>query len=109
MTVVAERQRIVPTAVPRRDPRAAFVHSGQIVVTEIAAVTVIVGVAMGVAASLTLIPVAVALVVLAWTRLRGRWLFQWLRVWLSYRIRRRSLAPASDMTALLTLLRPGAR
>ncbi|MBB5871296.1 type VII secretion protein EccE [Allocatelliglobosispora scoriae] len=109
MTVVAERSRATPAAVPRRGSRTTGVHSGQIVATQIAVVAMIVGVAAGVVATLALAPIAAALLVLAWSRLRGRWLFQWTRVWLSYRTRCRTLAPASDATALITLLRPGAR
>src|SRR5215468_2770094 len=90
----------------RRNPNR--VHSGQIVATELAAALLLLGSLWGIVATVVLAVVAAGLILLAWTRLRGRWLFQWVRVWLSYRTHRRTLAPGSDAQALLQFVRPGA-
>lgn len=90
----------------RRNPNR--VHSGQIVATELAAALLLLGALWGVVATVALAVVAAGLILLAWTRLRGRWLFQWVRVWLSYRTHRRTLPPGSDALALLQFVRPGA-
>jgi len=84
------------------------VHSGQIVATELAVALLLVGVLWGAAATVGLAVVSAVLIVFAWARLRGRWLFQWMRIWLSYRTHRRTLSPGSDASALLQLVRPGA-
>ncbi|MEV0267623.1 type VII secretion protein EccE [Hamadaea sp. NPDC050747] len=84
------------------------VHSGQIVATELAVALLLLGLIWGMLPTIGLAVVAAALIVLAWARLRGRWLFQWVRIWLSYRTHRRSLAPGSDASALLQFIRPGA-
>ncbi|MEV6965829.1 type VII secretion protein EccE [Hamadaea sp. NPDC051192] len=91
----------------RRRSNPNRVHSGQIVATELAVALLLVGLLWGVVPTIGLAVVAAALIVLAWARLRGRWLFQWMRIWLSYRTHRRSLAPGSDGAALLQFVRPG--
>lgn len=113
MTMIAERPtRPAPaaTARPRRVRSGRNgIHSGQIVATEVAVVALLAGAVLGAATTVAALPVAAILLVVAWTRLRGRWLFQWLRVWLGYRTRRRGLAPGADSAALLGYLRPGAQ
>jgi type VII secretion protein EccE len=93
-------------AARQRNPNR--VYSGQIVATELAVALLLVGALWGVTATVALAVVAAGLIVLAWARLRGRWLFQWVRIWLSYRTHRRTLSPGSDAAALLQLVRPGA-
>jgi type VII secretion protein EccE len=84
------------------------VHSGQIVTTELALALLLAGALWGALATVVLAVAAAALIIMAWARLRGRWLFQWIRVWLSYRTHRRTLAAGSDTLALLHLVRPNA-
>jgi ESX secretion system protein EccE len=93
---------------PSRGRNPNRVHSGQIVATELAVALLLIGALWGIPAMVLLAVVAAGLILLAWTRLRGRWLFQWMRVWLSYRTHRRTLPPGSDALALLQFIRPGA-
>jgi type VII secretion protein EccE len=53
--------------------------------------------------------VAILLVVPAWVRLRGRWLYQWLGVGLRYLTRRHTLPAGAAPAALLDLVAPGTR
>jgi type VII secretion protein EccE len=93
---------------PTRTRNPGRVHSGQIVATELAAALLLLGAVWGIVPTIGLAVVAAALIVIAWTRIRGRWLFQWARVWLNYRTHRRTLQPGSDALALLQFVRPGA-
>lgn len=52
---------------------------------------------------------AAIVVVVAWVRLRGRWLYEWLGVGLRYLSRRHTLAPDSNAAGLLDLFAPDAR
>lgn len=99
-------QPTIGSAARLRNPNR--VYSGQIVATELAVALLLIGTLAGPVATVGLAVVAAALIVLAWARLRGRWLFQWMRIWLSYRTHRRTLAPGSDAMALLQLVRPTA-
>ena len=81
------------------------VHTGQLVVTEIVAVTVILAVTSGVPVGWLLgVPVAAALAVAAFGRWRRRWIFQWVGIGLRYATRPRAvpggIPPGTDVAAL---------
>lgn len=52
--------------------------------------------------------VGAALVLLAWLRLRRRWLYEWIGIGSRYLSRRRALPAGAEPSALLDLLLPGA-
>jgi type VII secretion protein EccE len=52
---------------------------------------------------------AVAVLLVTWFRLRGRWLFEWLAIGLRHLGRPHGLAAPADPAALLALVAPGAR
>ncbi|WP_162907771.1 type VII secretion protein EccE [Allorhizocola rhizosphaerae] len=55
------------------------------------------------------VPVAGAIIILGWGRMRGRWLSEWLAVWTRHKGRSRQLEQGSDAAALLSLAHPGSR
>ncbi|WP_312034297.1 type VII secretion protein EccE [Actinoplanes sp. TBRC 11911] len=85
---------------PIRDGRI----TGQVVATQVAVVALLIGALNGPVALLAGLVVAVALLVPAWLRVRGRWVFEWLGVAMRYGGRRHT-AVASG---LLGFVAPGA-
>lgn len=98
-------------ATPRRVRRrgALVARTGQIVAAQAAVVLVVAAAGAGYLALALVVPVAAAVVVLAWGRLRRRWLYEWLGVGLRYLTRDRGMPARADGAALLTFVRPGAR
>jgi type VII secretion protein EccE len=93
---------------PRRGGRLLGARPEQIVATQVAAVLVLAGLAVG---GLTMVPAvigAAGLLALTWLRLRGRWAFEWLGVAIRYAGRRRTAAIGST-TALLAYAAPRVR
>ena len=98
------------TTGPARAPgRTRAVRPGQIVTAQ-AAVALLLAASdrgpLGIAGAALL---GGALVLLAWVRLRRRWLFEWLAVGLRYLTRRHTLVPGADAAALLPRVSPTAR
>jgi len=94
---------------PRPARRVLGLSSGQIVVAQVALLLVILGmrihpIALGVA-----VPLAAGMLILGWGRMRGRWLSEWVTVWLRYRTRSRLLEQGSDAGMLLSFAHPGSR
>ncbi|GGM21511.1 type VII secretion protein EccE [Micromonospora yangpuensis] len=104
----AARQPLPPQWISTGPRRPAGVRAGQLVATQLAVALPVAALGRGT------LPMAVALTLTAallpgtWWRLRGRWLFEWLGVGLSYLGRRRALNPTAGPTALLDLVSPGA-
>ncbi|MEH0971942.1 type VII secretion protein EccE [Micromonospora sp. CPCC 205546] len=100
-------------APPSRSVRAARrsgtgVRAGQVVATQVALAAVVAAAGRGVPVTVAAVGVAALLLPVAWVRLRGRWLFEWLTAGLGYATRRRALPPAAGPAALLGLVDPGA-
>jgi type VII secretion protein EccE len=96
-----------PGPAPVRRPPLG-VRAGQIVAAQAAAALVIAAVGRGPIAIIGACVVAAALVLVAWLRLRRRWLFEWVRIGARYATRRHALAPGAEPVALLALFAPGA-
>jgi type VII secretion protein EccE len=92
----------------RREPSSYASRAGQIVTGQIALVVLVVGAAGGLARFALVMPLSVAIGLLAGARWRGRWAYQWAALGIDYLLRRRALPPGSDPLALLQLLRPAA-
>ncbi len=88
-----------------------LLHSGQLVGAEIALVLLAFGVGTGTALTLAVgVLLAVPLLVLSLGRFRGRWLYGWTALGLSYATRRRRLRRAGAANPeLFGLLAPGGR
>ncbi|MFG1776695.1 type VII secretion protein EccE [Micromonospora sp. NPDC049048] len=101
---------LVPTApwIPAARRGGAGVRAGQVVATQVALAAVVAATGRGLLATLAAVAVAALLLPLAWVRLRGRWVFEWLATGLGYATRRRALPPAAGPAALLGLVDPGA-
>ncbi|MEU6075825.1 type VII secretion protein EccE [Micromonospora sp. NPDC047074] len=97
-----------PQWIPVARPGGVGVLAGQVVATQLAVAAVVAALDEGVLAMLAAVGVAALLLPVAWVRLRGRWLFEWLVTGLGYASRRRALAPAAGPAALLDLVGPGA-
>lgn len=95
-----------PTAVRRR---ALGIRAGQVVVAQTAVALLIAAAGHGPLALVAAGLGAAVLVLIAWLRLRRRWLFEWIGVGLRYLFRQHTLAPAAAPAALLDLLVPGAQ
>ncbi|HWH01898.1 MAG TPA: type VII secretion protein EccE [Pilimelia sp.] len=108
MTVQVARR---PTARRRASGRRFRlpVHPGQVVAAQAAAALLVIASAAGLPVVALAAVGAAALVGLAWIRLRGRWLYQWLGVALRYAARRRALAAPADAAALLGFVAPQLR
>src|SRR2546429_8071605 len=90
--------------------RPASVHSGQIVLAELAALALLLAALSGTPVGwLAGAPVAVALAVLGFGRWRRRWWYAWLGTALRCASRPRTLPAGSGPQALLDLVVPGAR
>ncbi|HEU4424841.1 MAG TPA: type VII secretion protein EccE [Pilimelia sp.] len=97
---------------PRRLPRRGVffgLRAGQIAAAQAAVALLVAASTAGWIALAITVPAATALVVLAWVRLRHRWLYQWLAVALRYASRRHTLAADSGAGAVLDLVAPGTR
>ncbi|SCL57871.1 type VII secretion protein EccE [Micromonospora citrea] len=97
-----------PQWIPAARRRKVGVGAGQVVAAQVAVAAVVASAGRGVLATLAAVAVAALLLPVAWVRLRGRWLFEWLATGLGYATRRRALPPAADPAALLGLVDPGA-
>ncbi|WP_089002412.1 type VII secretion protein EccE [Micromonospora echinofusca] len=106
----APTSRVAPPAawIPAGRRGGAGVRAGQVVATQVAVAAVVAAAGRGVLATMAAVGVAALLLPVAWVRLRGRWLFEWLTTGLGYATRRRALPPAAGPTALLDLVDPGA-
>ncbi|WP_433389281.1 type VII secretion protein EccE [Micromonospora sp. KLBMP9576] len=100
--------RPAPQRLPAVRRGGAAVRAGQVVATQVAVAAMVAATDGGLPATLAAVAVAALLLPLAWVRLRGRWLFEWLTTGLGYATRRRALPPAADPAALLDLVAPGA-
>ncbi|WP_243707971.1 type VII secretion protein EccE, partial [Micromonospora sp. KC606] len=90
------------------DRSATTGRAGQIVAAQVAVALVVAASGRGpVTVGLALLAAGL-LVVTAWVRWRGRWLFEWLATALGYAGRRHASPPASGPAALLDLVLPGA-
>ena len=88
--------------------RRGAVHSGQLVLAELAAVAlVLAALSRSPAGWLLGIPVAAGLAVLGFGRWRGRWLFAWVDTVARYLSHPHGLAPGAGAGDLLTLIQPG--
>ncbi|MEH1012341.1 type VII secretion protein EccE [Micromonospora sp. CPCC 206060] len=97
-----------PVRPARRAGPRLRVHAGQIVVTQVAVAGS--GVAAGRSALLVAgaAVTAAVLLVVTWAPVGGRWLYEWLGIWLRRAGRQRTLSPAASPAALLDLVAPGA-
>lgn len=86
-----------------------MVRAGQIVALQAALAAVIAALGRGPLFIALAAVAALVLLVPAWARLRKRWLYQWVGVWLRYSARRHSLPAGASPTALLDLVAPGTR
>nr|WP_243704755.1 type VII secretion protein EccE [Micromonospora sp. KC723] len=84
------------------------VRASQIVAVQVAVALVVAASGRGPVAVGLALPAAGLLVVTAWGRWRGRWLFEWLATALGYAGRRHAPPAAGGPTALLHLVLPGA-
>ncbi len=90
--------------------RSRSVHSGQLVIAELVAVTgVLAALSRSPVGWLVGVPVALGLALLGFGRWRGRWLYVWLGIGLRYGSRPRALAPGAGSAALLARVEPGAQ
>ena len=81
-------------------------RAGQIVATQVALAALVAVSGRGTPAILAAAPLAGALLVLAWCRVRQRWLYEWLGIGLGYLTRRRATIPDGARTTLLDLVAP---
>lgn len=100
----------VAAAVHPRPPRRFLgLSSGQIVAAQVALLLVFIGYKIHIIALAAAVPLAAGLVVLAWGRMRGRWLSEWVAVWTRYKTRTRRLEQGGDSAMLLSMVHPGSR
>ncbi len=102
--------RSTPTrsASTRSGWRRSGIRTGQIVAIQVALALVIGAIGHGPLLMTGAALVAATGVLVAWIRLRRRWLFEWIGLGLRYLTRQHSLAPAAGPDALLDLVNPGA-
>ncbi|HEX6682466.1 MAG TPA: hypothetical protein VF062_06700 [Candidatus Limnocylindrales bacterium] len=108
---VSPSPETVMTAVshPRPARRVVGLSSGQIVTAQVALVLLVLGYEIHTIALAVAVPLAAGMLVLGWARMRGRWLSEWVTVWLRYRTRSRLLDQGSDAGMLLSYAHPGSR
>ncbi|WP_250002223.1 type VII secretion protein EccE [Actinoplanes sp. M2I2] len=94
---------------PLRRGRLFGVRAGQLVATQVAAVAVILGAANGPIGVFAGGLLALAVLLLTWLRVRGRWAFEWLGIGLRFGGRRHTVPLGGDPAALLRFVSPGAR
>nr|WP_254909725.1 type VII secretion protein EccE [Micromonospora sp. NBS 11-29] len=87
--------------------RSTRVRAGQVVATQVALAVLVAAVGRGVVVTAVALLSATLLLPVAWVRVRGRWLHEWLGVVAAYLSHRRALPPAADPAALLELVGPG--
>jgi type VII secretion protein EccE len=92
-----------------RGGRLFGVRAGQLVGTQLAAVVVLIGAINGTVALAASAIVALLLLGLTWLRFRGRWVFEWLGVMMTFAGRRHTAPVDTAPTALLEFVAPGAR
>ncbi|RKN48693.1 type VII secretion protein EccE [Micromonospora endolithica] len=93
------------TTRPRGHPR---VRAGQVVAAQVAVAVPVAAVGRGALSMAVALAVVLVTLPLAWGRLRGRWLFEWLGAGLGYLTRRRALPADAGSAALLGLVAPDA-
>lgn len=105
----AEPDGARPAPTRRRAVRRTIfgVRVGQVVAAQAAAALLVAATGHGPLALVGAALAAAALVLVAWVRLRRRWLYEWLGVGARYLTRRHTLAAAAQPAALLDLLAPG--
>ena len=84
------------------------VRAGQIVATQVAAALVVTAAGSGPLLLAAAVLAALVLVVVAWLRVRDRWLFEWLGIGMRYLGRARTLPAEADPTVLLDRVAPDA-
>lgn len=91
----------------RHRPHALFgIHVGQIITLQVIVLTVVLAVQQPPWAFRAVLGVALVLLILIMVPFRGRWLFQWLALWIRYAARHRRVpVPESDEAAVGVLLR----
>lgn len=82
------------------------VRGGQIVVTQVAVALLVAALDRDALVSAGAALVAVLVLPVAWVRVRGRWLFEWLGIAAGHLTRRRVLPPTAAPAAVLTLVAP---
>src|SRR5687767_13923608 len=97
------------TAHPRSPRRFLGIGSGQIVAAHIALLLIFIGSSINLIVLAVMVPIAGAIIILGWARMRGRWLSEWLAVWTRHKGRLRHLEQGSDAAMLLSLAHPGSR
>lgn len=106
----ADPQWSRPAAAGRRARgRVLGVRAGQIVAVQAALALLLAASGHGPLVVAGAALAGAALVLVAWLRLRRRWLFEWLAVGLRYLTRRHTLGANADPAALLGLVSPAAR
>ncbi|MEU5903906.1 type VII secretion protein EccE [Micromonospora sp. NPDC047467] len=83
-------------------------RAGQLVAGQVAVALVLAALGRGMPVTLAALLAAVLLVAVAWVRVRGRWLFEWLGTAGGHLTRRRALAGQAGAAELLDLVAPGA-
>ncbi|MEV6600365.1 type VII secretion protein EccE [Actinoplanes sp. NPDC051346] len=91
-----------------RHGRLFGIRTGQLVSTQAAAVTLLIGAVNGPIALGAAVFVAIVLFAVTWLRLRGRWAFEWLGTAMKYTGRRHVGSIGATPTALLEFVTPGA-
>ncbi|WP_327027309.1 type VII secretion protein EccE [Micromonospora sp. NBC_01739] len=86
-----------------REPRP---RAGQVVTTQVALAVVVAASGRGPVALSAAAVLAAALLLLAWGRIRQRWLYEWSGIGLGYLTRRRALTTPGGPAALLDLVAP---
>ncbi|WBB82435.1 type VII secretion protein EccE [Micromonospora sp. WMMD882] len=84
------------------------VRAGQVVAAQVAVALVAAALGRGALVTAGAVLVALVLLAVAWVRLRGRWLFEWLVIAVAHLTRRRGLPPGVGPAAVLGLVAPDA-
>lgn len=84
------------------------VRAGQLAAAQLAVALVVAASGRGTPATVAAALIAVLLLSIAWLRLRGRWLFEWLGTAAGYLTRRRVLPADATPAALLSVVAPDA-
>ena len=107
-----------PGALRRRPPvgrwaslgrrAGAGMRAGQLVTGQVAVALVLAALGRGAPVTVAAVLAATLLVAIAWVRVRGRWLFEWLGTGAAHLTRRRALGGPAGPAELLDLVAPGA-
>jgi type VII secretion protein EccE len=84
------------------------IRAGQVVVAQVAAALLIAAAGHGPVLLAAAALGAAAALLVAWGRLRHRWVFEWLAIGVRYATRQHTLAPSAGPGGLLGLIAPGA-